>query len=123
MTLNLTEQNAEDLILIQPYYSQKQQAKLIGVCTNTMMKIRDSLGLPKKDKGRPKGTGIVFKGEQTVPVVVEEAIQRLKKDIKIKKIRSSLRTEESRLYFDTEINNKTIEEIKQLAKTLKQKEK
>ena len=114
MTLNLTEQNAEDLILIQPYYSQKQQAKLIGVCTNTMM---------KKDKGRPKGTGIVLKGEQTVPVVVEEAIQRLKKDIKIKKIRSSLRTEESRLYFDTEINNKTIEEIKQLAKTLKQKEK
>lgn len=87
MTLLLSEQSNKDLILIQPYYSQKQQKRLLEISVNCMMKLRKQAGLEPKEKGRPKGTGMVFKGEEIkTPKEITEALDRIKLEIKIVKI-------------------------------------
>lgn len=82
MTVKLTEQLKKDLHLIDPYFSQKQQMRICGVCINTMMKLRDLAGLNKKKKGRPTGTPVLFKGEKAYPPEVEEALKRIPLEIK-----------------------------------------
>ena len=84
MTILLTNQLKKDLVLIDDYYSQKQLSKALEISINKMMKMRDAAGLIKKDKGRPKGTGMTFKGEEnTRPKEVIAAKDRAKIEIKI----------------------------------------
>lgn len=86
MTILLTNQLKKDLVLIDDYYSQKQLSKALEISINKMMKMRDAAGLIKKDKGRPKGTGMTFKGEEnTRPKEVIAAKDRAKIEIKIQK--------------------------------------
>jgi len=115
MTIELSQQDKEDLILIQPYYSQKQQSKVIGVSINSMMKLREQAGLPAKEKGRPKGTGIVFKDEQKIPTVIIDAGNRLNRSIRIQKLYTSLREQEDlQKQFKLDLQDKSIEEIEEI---------
>lgn len=101
MTVRFVRQGSkEDLYLIQPYYSQKQQAKTIGVCINVMMNIREHFGLPKKEKGRPKGAKVIYKGEQEYPTVILEAVDRLRRDIRISKALSSIKLTSDKIEFE-----------------------
>lgn len=111
MTIILPDRSKEDLVLIQPYYSQKQQAKILGLSVNTMIKIREQIGLPKKDKGRPKGNGVVFKGDQQYPQAVLDAMERLRKDIIKAKILASIKEEIKKQEFIHSLRECSEEEI------------
>lgn len=114
MTIILPDRSKEDLKLIQPYYSQKQQARILGLSVNTMIKIREQIGLPKKDKGRPKGNAIVFKGDQQYPQAILDAVERLKKDIVIAKMIASKKEESKKQEFIRNLRELTKEEIDKL---------
>lgn len=92
--LDITIQMREDLILIDPYYSQKQQSKQIGITVNTLMVWRDKIGLNKKDKGRPVGKNVLYKGENPIPNEVQEAVERLRKEVKEQKQRQEQKRKE-----------------------------
>lgn len=77
MTIKLTQDLKEAMIKLDPYYSQKQQLKIFGMCVNTMMKLRKQAGLDAKPKGRPKGTGIIFKDEEKYPQEIVTLTERI----------------------------------------------
>ena len=86
MTIILTDQLKKDLILVDSEYSQKNLSKELQISINKMMKMRDDAGLRKKNKGRPKGTGMTFKGEEKVnPEEIEKAKNRILIEIKVQK--------------------------------------
>ena len=111
----------EDLVLIQPYFSQKQQAKQIGVCVNTMIDIRKARGLDVKPKGRPKKPAVVFKGEQEYPQAVEQAIQRLKVDVKIAKVLQALEDIEDKRTFTEKVLQSTDDTVQSIIEEYSQK--
>lgn len=76
MAIILTDQLTQDLITIDPYFPQKKQMKIFGVCINTMTYLRDKAGLTRKPKGRPKGTAL-FREETAYPKEVQEALKRI----------------------------------------------
>lgn len=87
MTIRLSDKSKKDLILIDPYYSQKQLSKALEISINKMMELRDEAGLEKKEKGRPVGTGMTFKGEEhTRPEEITKAKDRVRIEIKIIKL-------------------------------------
>lgn len=97
MTLQFIRPDYEqDIFLIQPYLSQKQQAKTIKVCINVMMDIRKNIGLEAKEKGRPKGIKKLFKGEKQFPEAVEQAIERLQRDVRVAKALASIKDEDKK---------------------------
>lgn len=100
MTAKLTEQLKQDLRLIDPYFTQKKQRQIFGVCVNTMMKLRLQAGLEPKEKGRPKGTSLLFKDKE-YPIEVQEALKRI-----------SILMQE--LKENTNKEPKQIEEVKEL---------
>ena len=63
MTKKLNEQLTQDLLLIDPYYSQKKQSRIFKVSINKMMKFRKDAGLECKAKGRPI-VQTKYKGEE-----------------------------------------------------------
>ena len=111
----------EDLVLIQPYFSQKQQAKQIGVCVNTMIDIRKARGLDVKPKGRPKKPTVIFKGEQEYPQAVEQAIQRLKVDVKIAKVLQALEDIEDKRTFTEKVLQSTDDSVQSVIEEYSQK--
>lgn len=120
MTLELTEQSKQDLRKIDPYYSQKQQRKLLEISVNCMMKLRKQSGLDPKEKGRPKGTGIVFKGEEKrTPDEILDALDRIKLEIKIAKILTVFEQEQrpeimDKLKIELEDKDNKYEIVKEL---------
>lgn len=75
MTKKLNEQLVQDLLLIDPYYSQKKQSRIFKVSINKMMKFRKDVGLECKAKGRPI-VQTKYKGEE-YPIEVKEAVERI----------------------------------------------
>lgn len=80
MTIKLSQERKEDIVLMDPYFSQKTQCRKVGICVNTWMKIRREIGLPDKPKGRPKSL-TAFKGEQVYPQAVMEAVERIREEV------------------------------------------
>lgn len=76
MTKKLNEQLTQDLLLIDPYYSQKKQSRIFNVSINKMMKFRKDAGLECKAKGRPI-VQTKYKGEEEYPIEVKEAVERI----------------------------------------------
>ena len=111
----------EDLVLIQPYFSQKQQAKQIGVCVNTMIDIRKARGLDVKPKGRPKKPAVVFKGEQEYPQAVAQAIQRLRVDVRIAKVLQALEDIEDKRTFTEKVLQSTDDTVQSIIEEYSQK--
>lgn len=77
MTIKLTEQLKNDLILIDPYYNMQIQKKIFNVCINTMMKLREQAGIQPKEKGRPKVSKVLSFKESEYPQEVKEAVKRI----------------------------------------------
>jgi hypothetical protein len=129
MTILLTNQLKKDLILIDPYYSQKQEKIALEISVNKMMELRKQAGLNPKEKGRPKGTGMTFKGEDNIlPEEIIKAKDRAKIEIKIQKLLTvypdievdgkRLRETKYKLIYD-KLKNKTVEEQLQIIKDFK----
>ena len=87
MTIELTPRLEKAIILIDPYYSQKQERIALEISVNKMMELRKEAGLPPKEKGRPTGTGKTFKGEENIlPKEIIDSTNDGKIDIKIQKL-------------------------------------
>lgn len=123
MTLLLTDQLRKDLILVDPYYSQKQLMKALQISINKMMKMRDEVGLTDKPKGRPKGTGMRFKGEiDTNPEQIEKAKNRMLVEIKVQKqltvYPDTVRLEKLKIILN-KLKDKSVEEQLEIIKGFK----
>lgn len=79
--IKLSQQVKEDLILIDPYFSQKTQGKIAFVSTNKIMQLRKQVGLDIKDKGRPKGTALIFSETEKYPQEVIDAVYRIRESM------------------------------------------
>lgn len=71
-----TKQQLEDFRLVDKYLTNEQESELLGICNNTLIKIRSRYELPVREKGRPK-TVCFFQDEIPYPEEVISAINRL----------------------------------------------
>lgn len=78
MRYKLTKQQIRDLIIVDPYLKNKEEAELLGICGNTIIKLRKELGLDKRKLGRPYGSVYT---KTKYPDNVKKAIRRLKESV------------------------------------------
>ena len=105
MTIELTPRLKKAIILIDPYYSQKQEKIALEISVNRMMSLREEAGLEPKEKGRPKGLRMTFKGEEnTMPKEIIDSTNIGKIDIKIQKLLT--------VYPDTYVDGQKLRFIK-----------
>ena len=78
MRYKLTKQQIRDLIIVDPYLKNKEEAALLGICGNTIIKLRKELGLTQRKLGRPYGSVYT---KTKYPDNVKKAIRRLKESV------------------------------------------